>query len=498
MKYRGLRYVGVFLTTLVMMITSSTSSFWRISQPLAANAADESGKIDDRDITIAVRAELLVDRVVPHDGIAVKVEDGIVTLDGSVETLLVMDRAVNIVETIRGVLGIVNRIQVVPGHDPSDDEINRRVKTALQADPATGDFDVRVSSRSGTVTLSGKVDSHQEKTLSELITKGVEGVRNITNNLVAVHRPRQDDDIEADIVRRWESDPWIDESLLGLMVEKGAVSLTGTVGSLDEKRRAIRDAWVDGVKAVEATALNIRWWAYNRMRRSPADQQRSDEQIREALHMALKYDARTKRSPIDIAVSDRIVTLSGVVQSLDGKRAAGSDAENITGVRRVSNNLEVSRVVNSPDPDIQRMVKEALLEDLFLQDATSIDVQSNAGTVSLSGTVHSLFDKVRAETLTARTPGVLAVKNDLNSLSPLTEKRDVLIHRRIQEGIKRNPYLYNENITVGVEDGIATLVGHVHSLAESRLATEKAYEGGALMVRNHLELTGRPVSQAGE
>ena len=447
-------------------------------------------------MAIAIEAELQVDRTVPHDRIAVTVKNGIVTLNGEVGTLLARDRAVYIAETIRGVRAIVNQVEVNPGEkyaDLTDQEIIHRVTRSLRSDPATRDLKIRVTSTDNSVTLLGEVDSHQEKALGEAIAKGVEGVQAITNKLTVVHRPRADDDIEADIVRRWESDPWLDESLLGLIVENGTVSLTGTVGSLDEKRRAVRDARVNGVRSVEARTLDVRWWARNRMRRSPGDRRRPDEQIRKALELALKYDPRTRRSAIEVAVSDRMVTLSGTVDSLDSKKAAESDAENITGVRRVLNHIEVSQLFEPTDSDVRREVRRALLEDPFLQGAPMIDVQFRGGTVSLSGTVHSLFDKARAETITARMPGVMDIKNNLRSLVPLTGRRDALIQRRIQEGMKWNPYLYDQNITVGVEDGQATLTGTVYSLAESRLATKKAYEGGALSVRDHLDIGGKPI-----
>jgi len=445
-------------------------------------------RIDDRDIAYAVEAELLVDTAVPQKQVGVKVENGIVTLRGSVENLLAKDRAVGLTETIRGVHGIIDELTVTPDVELTDNELLNRVKTALALDPATEDCHIRVSSQSRIVALSGEVDSHQEKAISEMVAKGVQGVEAIRNNLVVTHRPRMDDDIEADVVHRWDADPWIDESLLGVIVDQGRVSITGTVGSLDEKRRAIQYAWVDGVTGVEATTLSVQGWAHNPMRRSLGDRQRSDEQITQAVKLALRYDPRVKNTPIEVSTSDRIVTLSGMVPSLDAKRAAESDAENTTGVQRVLNRLEVLLITHPPYPEIQRNVKRALLEDPFLKD-TMIRVRSEGETVWLSGTVHSLFDKVRAETVTARTAGVLAVENNLSSLSPLMADRDGVILKRIEERIHRSPYLFGKNIVVGVEDGIATLTGGVYSLAEWNLATQKAYEGGALTVRNRLSLT---------
>jgi osmotically-inducible protein OsmY len=47
----------------------------------------------------------------------------------------------------------------------------------------------------------------------------------------------------------------------------------------------------------------------------------------------------------------------------------------------------------------------------------------------------------------------------------------------------------SEQITVTVDDGVATLTGTVDSYTEMEAAVENAYEGGAVWVDNDLELS---------
>lgn len=49
-----------------------------------------------------------------------------------------------------------------------------------------------------------------------------------------------------------------------------------------------------------------------------------------------------------------------------------------------------------------------------------------------------------------------------------------------------------DNISVSVADGVATLTGEVDTLRARRIATQNAYEGGARRVRNRLKVLDDP------
>lgn len=48
------------------------------------------------------------------------------------------------------------------------------------------------------------------------------------------------------------------------------------------------------------------------------------------------------------------------------------------------------------------------------------------------------------------------------------------------------------DITVSMEDGVATLTGQVEDVHELDAAVKSAFDGGARMVKNHLTIEGLP------
>jgi hypothetical protein len=77
--------------------------------------------------------------------------------------------------------------------------------------------------------------------------------------------------------------------------------------------------------------------------RGPRGYQRSDERIREELSDRLTDDPWIDASDIEVRVQSGVVTLTGQVENRDDKRRAEDIAEDISGVRDVSNQLHVER-----------------------------------------------------------------------------------------------------------------------------------------------------------
>jgi len=75
--------------------------------------------------------------------------------------------------------------------------------------------------------------------------------------------------------------------------------------------------------------------------RGPKGYQRSDERIREDLCERLTDDPMVDASQVDVDVSGREVTLSGLVETRAARRRAEDIAEEISGVVHVQNDLRV-------------------------------------------------------------------------------------------------------------------------------------------------------------
>ncbi len=441
----------------------------------------------DKDITFAVKMELLNDEAVPSHLIDVTTDQGIVTLSGSVESILASDRATTIAEMVKGVRSVVNEIEVKPVAR-SDSEIKSDVKQALLEDPATDSYEIDVDVTNANVTLTGKVESWAEKQLVEKVAKGVRGARSVSNAVTIDFKTKRPDfEIAEDIRQRLANDAWIDDGLINVEVKDGEVDLDGTVGSAAERTRAQTTAWVAGVKAVDIGGLEIEWWARDEMRRKNKFQVKSDEEIAKAVKDAFLYDPRVFSFNPEVEVSDGVVTLSGEVDNLSAKQAAEQDAKNTVGVVRVRNFLNVRPKPILSDKEIKDKVEKAIKRDPYLS-RNEVTAAVYNGKVYLYGTVDSYFEKYHAKPVVSKLNGVVEVANRLSVDTEWARKSDWEIREDIQDELWWSPFVEHEQVTVTVEDGVATLRGTVDSEMERGAAVDNAFDGGAESVRNKIKV----------
>ncbi len=180
------------------------------------------------------------------------------------------------------------------------------------------------------------------------------------------------------------------------------------------------------------------------------------------------------------------------------------------GVAAVTNRIRV-RPAAVEDTEVARDIGNAVARDPYLE-RYDIDIDVTNGTATLSGTVDSHFEKARAEDIAARTHGVAAVRNGLEVDSPeswiaydpyvddyypydytwndyapyVTFRSDREIRLNIENEFWWSPFVDGDDVSVTVENGVATLTGTVDSWAERRDATENAFDGGAVWVDNNL------------
>jgi len=69
------------------------------------------------------------------------------------------------------------------GEKIDDGVITTKVKSALLADDTVKGLDINVDTMNGTVTLNGTVDNQTQADRAVQISKGIEGVANVQNNL---------------------------------------------------------------------------------------------------------------------------------------------------------------------------------------------------------------------------------------------------------------------------------------------------------------------------
>lgn len=469
-------------------------------------------EVTDMGITNAVEDGVLYSPAVDLNDITVRTREGVVTLSGSVPSLLAKERAARLAETVKGVRSVVNTVEVIPHAKLSDWEIERDAEEALLYDAATESFEVDVEVQGGVATLTGWVDSFQEKALSARVVKGVRGVRGVENQLrIEYSEKRPDSEIRKDVRKALRWDALVDNGLIQVDVDGGKVILSGVVGSAAEMRRARVDAWVNGVQSVDAADLKVEPWAEEEDLRKEKYKEVTDSAVKEAVQDALLYDPRVAAFDVTPVVESGVVTLRGTVDNFKAKRAAEMDARNTVGVVSVVNRIKVQPGTPT-DEELETRIMGAIEREPALE-AYEIVVEVVGGTAYLYGEVDNYYEKGTADDVAARTYGVKDVENfiDVEVNEPLaygpytdevypygrdwydyepevTFRDDREIRENVQDELWWSPFVDLDQVEVIVDQGIVTLTGTVDSLGEKRAATRNAYEAGATWVRNELEV----------
>lgn len=455
----------------------------------------------------AVEKQIVNDPGLEIDGLDVTVKNGIVTFNGEIDELIDHYRLVRVAEGVRGVKAVETNVTIMAEPDQS---VHERVHEALSADPETDEYGIDASATDGVVTLSGTVDNWAEAQLAEQIASHVQGVVEIDNQIEWENAGANDRLVQV-IDRALLWNPSVDGMAIDVRHDGDRIILGGTVTSASEKRAAIEAARAMGAATVDAEALTIRADADQRRARKdrrPAN----DDQIRQAVTAALGDEPRTDQFDLAVTVDDGVVTLRGEVDNLKAERAARRAARNVANVERVDLRIRVRPDAQLTEAQIERAVTDSFEREVTVE-AVQVDVEVRGNTAILTGTVDSWLEKAQADEAAAGVKGVQRVRNRLQVNEPrvtwvedevgdydlldfdwlelepgYTLDSDEQIAEEIRDEYFWSPFVDGDDIVVTVQDGVATLTGTVEDWDDRRQATEEAFEGGAIWVRNRLEV----------
>lgn len=115
--------------------------------------------------------------------IEIRVEDGVVTLDGEVSSLAQKRLAGVLAWWVPGTRDVVNGLGVSPAEEDRDEEVTDAVDIVLEKDPLIDTTQIGVHTQNRVVTLSGSVPTQSERELAERDTWYVFGVDRVENQL---------------------------------------------------------------------------------------------------------------------------------------------------------------------------------------------------------------------------------------------------------------------------------------------------------------------------
>lgn len=446
-----------------------------------ASASDTGdGKIER-----AVRSLLLRDVATFDTKIEVVSAGAIVRLAGVVSNLSAKDRAVSLVQRVRGVRSVVDdlriRVPVRPDSEVADD-----VERVLAAELGENVKNLDVEVSDGVATLKGQVFSGSALRVALQSVRSVAGVRRVTNEVrVEGQQLRSDEELRDAVEARLRWDVWVEGEDLEIVAKGGRVIMTGTVMSPWVRDRVIRLASdVSELDRLDFSKLDIDPQAPGSVLRA-RPHQLSDTDIARAIGAAFSEDPGLSELRVVPAVSDGNVFLAGRVNTRRQSERAFEIAKDTVGVRQVETSIKIEPQLAPPDFELVASVRIALANDPALEDK-GLGVAARDGVVTLAGTVPQATYRVRAARVADRVVGVSRVVNRIQVSGFNQAASDAQLAEEILDALYWNPFVDEDSIETMVSAGVVRLSGKVRSLRASRAAEISAQEAGAVRVENLL------------
>jgi len=434
-----------------------------------------------------IARRIAVDPGTMLDHYDVKIREGIVALEATVDTPYRDRRAVDIAKDVKGVRAVVDRIVVRRFHRRPL-FLKQDVVDTLAAAPALESSRVITQvERDGEVTLTGTVDSYAQLHLAEALALDVKGVTGVDNNLgVEIRFKRPDGEITQDVESQLASDVRVDAGAIDVQVDDGHVRLSGAVASALERVNAEEDARVMGVRSVDASGLDVdraSGWLERELPALPPNRR-----LRRAIEDAWTFDGRVEPVRMAAHVDRGLVVLVGSARSAAERQAAAEDAADAVGALGVIDRLVLDRLSRA-DRVIEARVRAALRAEPLL-DPYKLELFAIAGDVYLTGTTTSSYLRQLAGAVAAGARGVHRISNNITVAPPPLAASDAELERAVERELFWSPYVDNRDITVRTRHGEVTLRGTVDSWLELDEARHEALAVGASAVHNLLAVRG--------
>lgn len=194
----------------------------------------------DSDITKDIQDKLKKDR---FKDVKASVNDGMVTLTGTVELYAHKHQAEDRVKDVDHVQGVSNRIEV-RGKQVSDAELQEKLADKLRYDRVNQGIvfnNLTLEVRNGYATIGGSVYSEADAASAVAIAENMPGVKGVRDEITVQPTSIHDDDLRIALARRIYGDSTLQryamdpQAPIRIVVNRGKVTLHGVVNSEADK-----------------------------------------------------------------------------------------------------------------------------------------------------------------------------------------------------------------------------------------------------------------------
>ncbi|WP_300000181.1 molecular chaperone OsmY [uncultured Cedecea sp.] len=178
------------------MASQSESGIESIGKKIDSSMGQVGDFVDDSAITARVKAGLIDQKSIKSTDISVNTEKGVVTLSGFVGSQNEAELAVIVAGNVEGVTSVSDKLHVAEDGSKSASEtvsdytddalITSKVKAKLLSEGDIASRHIGVETTDGVVQLTGDVKSNAQAAQVESITKAVDGVKSVKNDLQVV------------------------------------------------------------------------------------------------------------------------------------------------------------------------------------------------------------------------------------------------------------------------------------------------------------------------
>jgi osmotically-inducible protein OsmY len=208
---------------------------------------------NDMEIQRDVMAQLNWEPLLNAAAIGVSVKDGIVTLNGMVDTYTKKMAAERAAKKVSGVKAVAEDIQVgvSPAYRKTDTEIAEAVLNALKWHTAVREDKIKIKVENGVVTLEGDVEWEYQRTAAKKAIENLAGIK-MVYNFIAVKPVGSVADLKSKIRAALQRSALIDAENISVDVVGTTAVIRGKVHSISEKEDVESAVWLaPGINVVD-------------------------------------------------------------------------------------------------------------------------------------------------------------------------------------------------------------------------------------------------------